>query len=67
LTFVDSDEPAIFKFTCSRGYFDGFLDVSEAMLFVGEHEYMNSPVVGVPIRWAIIGRKIIKRFKWEID
>jgi hypothetical protein len=27
----------------------------------------NASVVGAPMKRAVIGREIIKRFKWEID
>jgi hypothetical protein len=47
---------------------DGLLDVYEATLLVGEEdEYRNVPVVGAPMKWAVIGREIMKLFKWEID
>lgn len=48
--------------------FDGSLDVYEATFFIGEEdEYKSAPVIGAPMKWAVIGREILKLFKWEID
>ncbi len=48
--------------------FEGELSIFEATLLVGgEETYHNAQVVGVPMKWPILGREIISLYKWEID
>jgi hypothetical protein len=48
--------------------FDGFLDMYESRLLVGEEDdYANAHVIAAPMKWALIGREIMKLFRWEID
>ncbi|MGB8935160.1 MAG: hypothetical protein WCC17_08650 [Candidatus Nitrosopolaris sp.] len=40
----------------------------ESRLLVGEEDdYANAHVIAAPMKWALIGREIMKLFRWEID
>lgn len=47
--------------------FEGDLPMFEADLLVGGDTYKGVQVQGIPMRWPILGREIISRYRWEIN